>query len=181
MAEPPAPPERASQHLLFDAVLTPHRSLSIAGFTILMSLIAGISFVSGAFFALHGAWPVSGFVGLDVLLLYLAFKASYRSARLYETLQLSEDWLVVERVGPGGRRARWSFQPYWLRVSMDDPPEHDSQLVLASHGRSLVVGAFLTPGERLEVANALLDALRRARTPEFLRQRASESAASSPG
>jgi uncharacterized membrane protein len=175
----PISPDRAEPRLLFDAVLTPHRSLSPAGFTLLMALITGLSFATGVFFMLEGAWPVTGFVGLDVLLLYIAFKASYRSARRYETLRLSEDALVVERVGPGERRARWTFQPYWLRVLMDDPPEHDSQLTLTSHGRSLVVGAFLTPEERLEVANALLEALHQVRTPNFLMQAKRESEASS--
>lgn len=154
---PPAPT------LYFDAVLMPHRSLSPAGFWLLMALISALSFVSGMYFVLHGAWPVGGYLGLDILLVFLAFKASYRSARLYEAIKLTEAALVVERVGPSGRPARWSFQPYWLRVEMDDPPEHASQLKLTSHGRSLVIGTFLTPRERLEVANALRAALERQR------------------
>ena len=112
-----------------------------------------------------GAWPVFGFFGLDVLLIYVAFKASYRSGRMHETLRLTENALTVERVGPGRRHRSWRFQPYWLRVEMDDPPEHESQLTLASHGRRLVVGAFLAPEERLEVARALGAALGRLRQP----------------
>ncbi|HLI10139.1 MAG TPA: DUF2244 domain-containing protein [Alphaproteobacteria bacterium] len=162
MSESPSPPRPAGR-VFFDAVLMPHRSLSPTGFWLLMALISGISFVSGMFFVLRGAWPVTGYFGLDVLLIYLAFKASYRSARLYETIRLTEDALVVERVAPSGRLQRWSFQPYWLRVEIDDPPEHDSALVLTSHGRELTIGAFLTPEERLEVARALRDALDRCR------------------
>ena len=157
------PASATAAGVYFDAVLMPHRSLSPTGFWVLMTLISAVSFVSGMFFALHGAWPVFGYFGLDVLLIYLAFRASYRSARLYETVKLTTDALVVERIGPGGRRARWSFQPYWLRVEMDDPPQHHSQLRLTSHGRSLVLGAFLSPGERFEFAAALNAALRRQR------------------
>lgn len=156
-------PPRPVPRVLFDAVLMPHRSLSPAGFWLLMALISGVSFVSGMYFMLKGAWPVTGYFGLDVLLIYLAFKASYRSARLYETVKLTEEALVIERVIPSGRRARWSFQPYWLRVEMDDPPEHGSQLTLTSHGRSLVIGSFLSPEERREVAEALRKALCRCR------------------
>ncbi len=164
MSRPSSPlPAEAPQHVLFDAVLVPHRSLSPGGFWLLMALISGVSFVSGMYFVLKGAWPVTGYFGLDVLLIYLAFKASYRSARLHETVRLTEDSLIVERVSPSGRRARWTFQPYWLRVEMDDPPEHASRLTLTSHGRTLVIGAFLSPDERSEVANALKDALRRCR------------------
>ncbi len=156
-------PNETPKRVFFDAVLTPHRSLSPGGFWLLMALISGVSFVSGMYFVLRGAWPVTGYFGLDVLLIYLAFKASYRSARLHETVRLTEDALVVERVSPSGRRARWTFQPYWLRVEMDDPPEHASQLTLTSHGRSLVIGAFLSPAERSELAAALRNALARSR------------------
>jgi uncharacterized membrane protein len=160
---PSSLPAQAAKHVLFDAVLTPHRSLSPGGFWLLMALVSGVSFVSGMYFVLKGAWPVTGYFGLDVLLIYLAFKASYRSARLHETVRLTEDALVVERVSPSGRRASWTFQPYWLRVEMDDPPEHASQLTLTSHGRSLVIGAFLSPAERSELAAALRNALERSR------------------
>ena len=160
MSRPSSPlPAVAPARVFFDVVLMPHRSLGPGGFWLLMALISGVSFVSGMYFVLKGAWPVTGFFGLDVLLIYVAFKASYRSARRYETVKLTEDALIVERVSPSGRRACWTFQPYWLRVEMDDPPEHASQLTLTSHGRSLVIGSFLSPDERFEVAKALKDAL----------------------
>ena len=154
----PAPPNRP---LFFDAILMPHRSLSPRGFWLLMTLISGLSFLAGVFFVLHGAWPVTGFFGLDVLLIYIAFKASYRSARIYETVRLTADALIVERVGLSGRRSRWSFQPYWLRIEIDDPPQHHSPLTLSSHGRTIATGSFLSPQERLEVAEALRTALGR--------------------
>ena len=151
----------------FDAVLTPHRSLSPFGFRLLMGCLGLASLISGAFFVLRGAWPVGGYLGLDVLLVYLAFKASYRSARCYETIRLSAAALVVERVGPGARQGRWSFQPYWLRVELDEPPGRSSRLSLSSHGRSLVVGAFLAAEERRALAAALAAALERQRRRPF--------------
>ena len=63
---------------IFSAVLTPHRSLSRKGFLALMLVAGGISLVTGTTFLLAGAWPVFGFCGLDVLLLYWALKLSYR-------------------------------------------------------------------------------------------------------
>jgi len=150
---------------LFDAVLQPHRSLSPPGFVVLMVAVSLICFVAGAVFVIAGAWPVMGFFGLDVLLIYVAFRVNYGAARRYETVRLTEDTLVVERVTPSGQRQTWRFQPYWLRVSMDDPPRHDSKIVLSSHGRSLVIGAFLSPSERLEFAQALRGALDKLRRP----------------
>ena len=149
--------------VLFDAVLTPHRSLSPRGFLALMLAIGGVSFAAGMVFFLVGAWPVLGFLGLDVLLIYFAFKLSYRSARGYESLHLTREDLTVRSVDPRGRERCWRFQPAWLQVEMDDPPRHESRLELRSHGRTLAIGAFLTPGERLDLARALRDALERAR------------------
>jgi len=152
--------------LLFDAVLRPHRSLSKAGFLILMGVITVISFIAGIVFLLQGAWPVFGFFGLEVALIYVAFRMNYRSGRAFETVQLGPRELLVRRIDPRGRVASWTFQPNWLRVSIDNPPEYESQLVLTSHGRSLTIGAFLTPEERLEVGQALRAALARWREPQ---------------
>lgn len=151
---------------LFDAVLAPHRSLGPWGFLVLMSCIVAVSFIIGTVYVIAGAWPILGFFGLDVALIYWAFRANYRSGRARERLRLTRDELCIERTDPQGRVRRWTFQPYWLKVEIDDPPEHTSQLVLRSHGRTLAVGAFLSPPERGEVAGALRRALRECRTPD---------------
>lgn len=155
--------ERSGEELLFDAVLTPHRSLSPRGFLILMALVCGVSFAAGIAFYLAGAWPVIGFLGIDVLLIYGAFRLSYRSARMHESLRLTRGALVVERVEVSGRARSWTFQPTWLQVLIDDPPDQESHLTLRSHGRNLVIGDFLTPEERLDLAKALRAALAKLR------------------
>jgi uncharacterized membrane protein len=155
--------------MLFDAVLQPHRSLSPRGFTILMILLGIVSFTAGISFISIGAWPVCGFFGLDVGLVYLAFKLNYRAARNYETVQLTESVLRIARGGPSGVRESHSFQPHWVRVEMDDPPEHASQLRLTSHGRRVIVGSFLSPEERADFARALKAELERLRQPSFSR------------
>ena len=58
------------QPTLFSARVTPHRSLNRTGFTVLMAFVGVVSFVAGIAFYLMGAWPVLGFFGLDVLLIY---------------------------------------------------------------------------------------------------------------
>ncbi len=153
----------ASPETLFDAVLTPHRSLGPRGFVILMTVICCVSFAAGLVFFLAGAWPVVGFLGLDVLLIYLAFRANYRSARMYERLHLEPGKLTVERVSYYGERKVWQFEPYWLRLEYERPGEHESRLRLTSHGRSVTVGSFLSPEERENFADALSDALAKLR------------------
>ena len=155
--------EDGEEEVLFDAELTPHRSLPPEGFVLLMGLIGLISFAAGAMFFVVGAWPVVGFLGLDLLLIYLAFRASYRSGRAYETLRLTRRDLTLKRVDSWGRAQRWQLPSTWLQVLVDDTPQHQSQLTLRSHGRSLIVGSFLTPEERVDLARALRQALAKGR------------------
>jgi uncharacterized membrane protein len=151
--------------VFFDAVLHPHRSLSPFGFRLLMVLSAGSLLAVGLLFWAIGAWPVIGFCGLEFLLLYAAFRVNYRAARACERLRLSDDGLEVQRMRPNGTLARvWRVQPNWLRIDIDNPPEHDSQLTLTSHGKRIVVGSSLTPEERLDLARALGEALDRWRS-----------------
>ncbi|MEZ5670645.1 MAG: DUF2244 domain-containing protein [Alphaproteobacteria bacterium] len=151
--------------MLFDAVLTPSRSLPpLAARHILVAFFL-LSCGVGLAFLVNGWWPIAGYFGLDALLLWWAFRASYRSGRLVERLHLTARALTVARVHPNGNAVEWTFQPTWLRVEMDDPPQHQSQLTLRSHGRAITVGRFLTPDERLEVARALRAALVDARRP----------------
>ncbi len=156
--------DNKTEDLFFDAILHPHRSLSPRGFLLLMSAVGVVSFVAGTIFVLNDAWPVFGFFGLDAALLYFAFRKNYRDGRLYEHIQLSQEVLAVERVWPQGKTQSWSLNPYWVQVQMDDPPKHESRLKLLSHGKELVLGTFLSPKERLEVAHALSDALQAQKT-----------------
>jgi uncharacterized membrane protein len=159
----PLPPA-APQPVFLDAVLAPHRSLPPKGFVAVMAVFGGISFVAGTVFVLRGAWPVMGFFGIDVALVYLAFRINYRSARRQERIRLAEDALTVERIDVRGARRSWRFQPYWLRVTLEEKADDSNRLVISSHGRSLVLGSFLGAGERRSFAAKLQDALARWRT-----------------
>lgn len=151
--------KRGGANLVFEAELRPHRSLSPLGFWLLMAAVSAVCFTAGLAFLAVGAWPVFGFFGLDVALLYLAFRLNYRSGRLVETICLNDRELVITRRFPNGQIREWRLIPYWVRVSLETPLHHNSQLVLSSHGRHIELGSFLTPEERQEVAGALRAAL----------------------
>jgi uncharacterized membrane protein len=156
--DPTAPP-------LLDVVVYPHRSLGPTGFLVLMAALCACSFTVGLIFFLSGAWPVVGFLGLDVLVVYAAFRLNYRAARAYETVRLTAAELEIIQVDVRGHGRRATFQPYWMAIDMDDPPRRDSRLTLRSHGRRLEIGRFLTPQEKLDLARALRRALAEARRP----------------
>ncbi|HEY5211272.1 MAG TPA: DUF2244 domain-containing protein [Stellaceae bacterium] len=154
------PEAEAQAEEFYHAELRPHRSLPPRGFAIVMAILAIGSFLVGIGFVLRGAWPVTPFFGLDIGLVYLAFRLSYRSARQREHLRLTEDALTLERVDVYGGRRDWRFQPFWLRVVFEEQDDQSNSLALASHGKSVTVGAFLGPAERRAVAFSLTNALR---------------------
>lgn len=149
-------------------VLHPHRSLSPRGFLILMALVSAISFAAGMVFWVIGAWPVTGFFGLDVLLIYLAFKLNYRSGRAYERVSLTRELLQLTRVDPSGRQEVFSFNPYWARVRVTtDHADGRTSMYLAAQGSEVRFGQFLTDDERRDFADALTGALIASRTARF--------------
>lgn len=152
-------PQSEIEENLFSAVLTPHRSLGPKGFLILISLVGLVSFTAGIVFLSKGAWPVFGFFGLDVFLVYIAFKLNYRAGRTHETINLTEQELKVTRVYPSGHSKSWHFNPYWVRLELLDGPSHRSALSLSSHGEQLIFGKFLTEDERKDFAEILGGAL----------------------
>jgi uncharacterized membrane protein len=128
-----------------------------------MIALGGASFVSGMLFLALGAWPVLGFFGLDVLLVYIAFQLNYRTARLYETLDLTPASLVLTRVHPSGRQEQFDCNPYWARVNLRELPDGRTALSVVSRGTELAFGAFLTDDERRDLASTLREALLAAR------------------
>lgn len=147
----------------FHAILTQHRSLSPAGFVILMTAVGVISFAIGILFLLTGAWPVFAFFILDALLIYAAFKLNYRSGRRFELVDVTREQVTVTRVHPGGQTESFDFNPFWARVLLREWPDGRTELRLAAQGRELLFGQFLTDDERRDFASALKGALIEAR------------------
>jgi uncharacterized membrane protein len=156
----PGSGERSQDPTIFSAVLTPHRSLSPAGFLIFMLVLGGLSFVSGMVFLLHGAWPIFGFFGLDVLLVYWAFRVNYRTARAYEVVTVTASELKLRKVSHHGRISEWTLNPLWVRLDRDEHEEYGiERLYLVSRGRRLPIAGFLGPDEKASFAHALSAAL----------------------
>jgi uncharacterized membrane protein len=152
--------ERTQEPTIFSAVLTPHRSLSRKGFLILMTVLGLISLTTGTAFLMAGAWPVFGFCGLDVLLIYFAFRLSYRRAKAYEQVTVTPSELTVRQVSHYGRINEWTLNPLWVKLDRVVHAEFGiERLFLVSHGRRLAIAGFLGPQEKESFALALSAAL----------------------
>ncbi|GLR89360.1 DUF2244 domain-containing protein [Bradyrhizobium iriomotense] len=156
--------EGESEAQIFSALLTPHRSLNRSGFLAVMLFLSVVSFVTGIVFLMMGAWPVFGFFGLDVLVIWWAFKVNFRTARASEEIVVTVSELRVRRVSHRGHVAEWAFNPLWVKLDLEADEEFGIERVyLVSRGRRLSIGSFLGPEEKASLAKALLDALNAAK------------------
>jgi uncharacterized membrane protein len=153
----------ATDTVVLDATLRPNPPLSPTILKLIVGLVAFVNFAFGLTLMLHGAWPVMPFLGADVVLLAWAFRASTIAARRHERITLRPESLTVEHHPATGNPSRTEFNPYWVRVHLEEPEEHWSRLTLRSHGHAVQVGSFLAPQDRQSFAEALKAALRKNR------------------
>jgi uncharacterized membrane protein len=145
---------------IFSATITPHRSMTRRGFHVLMLCLGVLSVGSGVLFVSIGAWPVFGFFGLDVLILYVALRANFRAARAYEEVTVTPCELTVRKVSHRGAVRQWTLNPVWVRLERIAHAEFGiERLFLVSQGRRLLIAAALGPDEKASFARALSSAL----------------------
>ncbi|BCH28375.1 membrane protein [Mesorhizobium sp. L-8-10] len=154
----------AADEPFFRALLTPHRSLGRTGFMILMGALLFGWMVTGAIFFAHGAWPVFGFFGFDVLLVYVAFRLNYRSGRAREEVSVSRTSLDIRKIAPSGRTEAFQFNPFWARFSVSRHQEIGiTGMAVEGQGRNVPIGSFLNPDDRESFATAFSVALAKAK------------------
>jgi uncharacterized membrane protein len=163
-AEPDDAPPVAAERPVFDATITPHRSLGQNGFRIVMTLVCLASVASSIPFVVLGAWPVAGFFGLDVIALFIAFQVNFRHARAFERIVVTPLEVLLRKVTHHGREAVWRSNPAWTKLERQQDEDYGLLgLNLVSRGRSVTVASALSPGEREGFAEALGTALAKAR------------------
>jgi uncharacterized membrane protein len=156
--------EREREVQIFSAMLTPHRSLNRTGFLAVMLFLSVVSFVTGLVFLMMGAWPVFGFFGLDVLVIWWAFKVNFRTARASEEIVVTPSELRVRRVSHRGQVAEWTFNPLWVRLDQEVDEDFGLEhLYLISRGHRLQIAGFLGPEEKTSFYKGLVEALNAAR------------------
>ena len=149
---------------LFAATLTPHRSLSPVGKRIVVGLIASLALVPGFIFYIAGAWPVVGFMGLDVLAIWIALTVSMRAGKVREVVSVWPGALELRKIDAKGAEEVLNFAAANVRFVIDrDYNERVQALWLKEREARIAIGGFLSPDEKLSFAKAFGAALRRAR------------------
>ncbi len=145
---------------VYHVTLWPNRSLNAVGFRNTMILvIVGSSIGIAPLLLITGNLWMLLFVIVPIATLYVLFMRNYRDGRLTEELRVYANVIALERREPSGKTHRWHANPYWVKVKLhDEPIEH--YLTLEGNQRTVELGAFLSPKERLSLKGAIDDALR---------------------
>jgi uncharacterized membrane protein len=169
LTQPPSQPTAAPapEATLFEAVLMPHRSLSLRGLGWVLGFLGVVSLgVTTLFFTL-GAWPIAGFNGGEMLLATVLLRAHVRSRREREVLLLSESGMRVLSFDQNGGKRERHLPGGWLNVVVEERQGRVPGLVLTTHGRRLEVARMLGEAEKRDLADALRGVLHRMRNPVF--------------
>ena len=143
--------------------LWPYRSLSVRGFRIFMAVLASLMSIIATGFFLLGAWPVIGFLGAEILIVWFAFKVNYRAGQLVETVKITPDYVQITRTNWRGNETQTCLDSPWVRAELFKEQEHRPKLFLRAHAQKMEIGTFMPLVEKNALAKALNDALMRVR------------------
>ena len=149
---------------IYERRITPHRSLDRRSFRTLLVVFCACGFLSSLPFVALGAWPIVGFMGLDVFILYIAFSANFRAARAYEDIAVTPLELRLAKVSARGARREWRFNPLFTRLEREEIEEFGVvRLDVVSRERRVEIAGFLGPEAKKDFAQDLTRALAAAR------------------
>lgn len=122
-----------------------------------MFCIAIVSFAAGIAFLMMGAWPVFGFFGLDVVLIWWAIKRNYKDAHLHESIRITDEEIVVIKIRENHPDQTISLLRPWARVRLEEDHEREliGRLFISSKGAITEIGSFLAPYDRKSLAQEL--------------------------
>lgn len=153
--------------LLFEAEITPYRSLSRAGLWRLIGFLCTVSFGVTLMFWWLGAWPIAGFNGAELLAAVLLLRVHGRSRRVREEVRLTSQVLRVRRVDARGGVTEVVLSPDWLDVLIEERAGRVPALWLVGGGVREEIAAVLGEDEKRDLARVLGQALHRRRHPVF--------------
>jgi uncharacterized membrane protein len=150
--------------LYMDAVIKPNRSMSRRGLHVVLGVMIAFNLMVAVFLLVLGAPPVLPFLGLDVLAVWLALRASFRAAERAERIRVTAEVVTVSREDEKGARVIWTSPTAFTRVGVDQPGEHETRVRLMMSRKRLTLGRALSPPERVDFARALERAILKARS-----------------
>ena len=128
-----------------------------------MTVLAALAFCIGLGFFLIGAWPVIGFLGLELVVVYIAFRLNYRSAKAYEQLLIHHAGITIIRLSDNGTQTRDELASLWLKAEIIKQSGKRKLLGLRLHSQFHEIGAFLPPAEKSNPKDLINERIEKAR------------------
>lgn len=144
----------------FTYVARRNNSLTAGGRTFVLCSIAVLVLAISFGFAVNGAWMVVPFAGLEVLVVYLAFRYVAQRAGDYECITFRDDSIVIESQR-GAKTDICEFNRHWVHVTLIKARRGDpGRLILRSHGKEVAFGVHLNAEQREALARRLQEHLK---------------------
>ena len=134
----------------------PNNSLSPKGFFLLMAFITIPCLAIGIMFLVMGAWPVLGFMGLEIVLIYIFFKILFHKNNFYEHITLDTNNFNIFYNNKNRIINTIVLEPTWLQVKLN---KKDKSLFVLTHGKFIELGKCLAFQEKVSLAKTIEDAL----------------------
>ena len=128
--------------------LEPSKSLRPEGANLVLVILGGFGLVISGSFMVFGAWPVFGFMALDVLLIYIAFQAQYRRSNRGQEITISNDKIEIKYFKGGVCVKTILLNKYWAKLEQFNCFNRRSKLMFSSHGKFSEIGEFLSLKEK---------------------------------
>lgn len=136
----------------------PNPALPRQASLVVMACVCAIGIVGSGLVIVAGAWPVTPFLGVDMLGLCIAFQIVRRRSKRHETIRIQGSTISVSR--PDTSYPQWTADARHLRVALDRGRDGMSRkLMLLAQDSSIEIGCFLTSDEKHGLAMALRSAL----------------------
>jgi uncharacterized membrane protein len=152
-----------SKQEIITITLWPYRSLGSRGYLYLMMGFIGLIFILSLLFYSLGAWPVIGFLGIEIGLVWLVFRMNYNAGRNFEQISITPEATAVEKVGWRGDKRHFNIPSPWIKASCIKGEGRSDKLILKYHSEQLEIGSFLPPREKSSLADALNESFERMR------------------
>ena len=128
--------------------LEPSKSLRPGGANLILVILGGFGLVISGSFMVFGAWPVFGFMALDVLLIYIGFQAQYRRSNRGQEITISNDKIEIKYFKGGVCVKTILLNKYWAKLEQFNCFNRRSKLMFSSHGKFSEIGEFLSLKEK---------------------------------
>ena len=146
--------------------LVPNRSLDSYGTKVVFIVIAcGFLLPIIPFIGNPIGTTLTIFSGLTFYLFLTLLQKNFQQGSTFEEVLISKNKIKVVHQEKNKEQMIWECNPYWTEVHLDiNNPKLKNYLTLAGKGKHIELGAFLSPGERLELRDKIQNALAKAKS-----------------